>query len=420
MRRFFRFTQAALLLLMLAAWPCMVVAQSDAALQEKLRAASAVITQAQTDMIAAAKRADVVFEAARALHQKGLAEEAHHYFEHGLRLSPWSLEEQLAHASLLREMKREEEAAAKARMVRQRAESDALFRKALTTLGEPASAPPAPWDGDASQPWICFVKIGDVEDVMLRDVMAKLSATLGITTALLDDKLGLPKPHRSSFDRWMSKQLLPAIDWFTPPARALLKRLGKSVPEEVDPGTLLAALAVELRREGAHEKANDLENTANHLRKNDAQWSAQLLVDQLQTLAQKRGTFGPGIVVGITQADLFQGDSNFVYGTALTGKRVCVVSSARFRAEFNDEPPDRSRLVTRLHKQLLSSIGFALGVPRPTDPTSARSYPASLQEHDAKSEFMSAACIKGFERALDRKLPLEAWPPEARATRPAD
>ncbi len=402
---------------MLAAFSLAAAAQNGDDLKEKLRAASAVITQARTDAISAAKHADIVFAAARALHAEGLNEEANDYFEHGLRLSPWSLDEQLAHAALLREMSQVEEAGAKARMVCQRAESDALHARALATLGEPAPPPPAGWDGDARRPWICFIKIGDFEDTILRDVMEKIQATLGITPALLDDKLALPRPHRSSFDRWMSRQLLPSIDWFSPPAVALLERLGRSVPEEADPGILLAALAAELRREGAHEKANDLENTAAHLRKNDAQWNAPALIQQLQTLAQNRGTFGPGIVVGLTRADLYEGDSNYVFGMALTGKRICVVSSARFRAEFNDEPPDRARLVARLHKQLLSSIGFALGVPRPTDPTSARSYPASLQEHDAKSGFMSPACITGFERALGEKLPLEAWPPEARAAR---
>jgi hypothetical protein len=67
-----------------------------------------------------------------------------------------------------------------------------------------------------------------------------------------------------------------------------------------------------------------------------------------------------------------------------------------------------------MHKQLLSSIGFALGVPRPQDSSSARAFPTSVQDQDAKSEYMSPACVAGFERALGRPLPVEALPPDRR------
>jgi len=69
------------------------------------------------------------------------------------------------------------------------------------------------------------------------------------------------------------------------------------------------------------------------------------------------------------------------------------------------ERESKKRLLERIHKQLLSSVGLALGVQRPTDPRSARSYPNSLDDHDSKGTWLSPECIKGFEKALGRPLP---------------
>lgn len=387
---------------------------SDPDVRKAKEAAVEILVLAKRDAIAAAKQSGIVFEAAHVLEHHRRTYEALDYFQEGLKLSPWNLTEQLAYARLLLSVNEKEQAEDIARMVSRRAENDALANAALALLKESPVAPPPQWDGSASSPWLCFVKIGPVNDVMLRESMAKISRTLGIPAWLLDEKIGMPKADRSSFERWVTKQIIPSIKWFTPPAVALLRSLDATAPEDVPPKKLVRALIQSLEDDGLDREAANLAEAAAIYQRTDKQWNAAQLADLMTGALKGRTGLGQAIIVGITAADLYEGDSNFLFGIAATGQHACLVSSARFQADFMGEPPDRSRLVVRLHKQLLSSIGFALNVPRPTDPTSARAYPASMAEHDAKSEYMSAACIAGFERALGHKLPPEARPPEPR------
>lgn len=387
--------------------------QEEPGLNRLLREAVRVLVLAKRDSIAAAKESAAVFAAGHALEKAGRRREAVDYFEEGLKLSPWNLDEQLNYARLLISQKQETEAAEIARMVSQRAESDTLANSALKILAKPPVASPPLWDGHSTGPWLCFVKVGSVDDVMLRDSMDKMSRTLGIPAWLLDEKIGMPKANRSSFDRWVTTQIIPQVKWYTPEAMRLLRSLGETAPEDVPPKKLIAALIQSLQNDGLDREAANLRETSAIYQKSDQQWDASNLLATMLGVLRQRPGLESAIIVGITSADLYEGDSNYLFGIAGTGRRHCIVSCARFRADFFGEPPDRSRLVARLHKQLLSSIGFALGVPRPTDPTSARAYPASIAEHDAKSEYMSAACIKGFERALGRPLPAAAHRPDS-------
>lgn len=397
-----------------------VMAQDEAAsvprgLKTTLAAAEEVLTLALRDFIAAAKDSDKVFEAAGALAAAGRSEEALGYFVKGLQLSPWNLEQQMAYAELLQKVGRAEEAKDVAQMVSTRGETDELVNRALGLMGkEPVAAPPV-WNSSFQGRWICFVRIGKVEDCVLNEAMDRLSRTLGLPAFELVPGLGLPQPTRSALDRWVEHQLIPAFRWRQAPLQRVLESLGATSPHEVQPpARLVAALAAAMRSEGASKQADGMEQMLEHFKKWDQQWKGSEMTTMLQDLRRATPLPGAVVVVGVTAADLYDGDSNYIFGTALTGGRVAVTSYGRYTGPFNQAPPERAKLLGRLHKQLLSGVGYALGVPRPTDPTSARAYPASLQEHDAKSEYMSAACRAGFEKALDLSLPAEALPPEQR------
>ena len=71
------------------------------------------------------------------------------------------------------------------------------------------------------------------------------------------------------------------------------------------------------------------------------------------------------VYIGITEADIYGNNNNYLFGVARTGDSG-LISYARYRAWFH-RGENQSRLLDRIHKQLLSSVGFALGVPRPTD-----------------------------------------------------
>jgi predicted Zn-dependent protease len=386
----------------------------DTALDDVLRRAEEVMAASNRDFVNAAKDAGAVFEAARALHEKGDETRSAEYFAKGLQLSPWSLEEQLVYAEVLRKLKREEEAVEIGEMVVKRAERDALANEALKLLGRgPVEGPPV-FQGPVAGPWLCFVKVGPVEDVVMKEAMERISQTLGLPAYLAEDTLGLPAADRSALDRWVTKQVIPAIKWSHPVARQLLKDLGGEVPTDIEPKKLVFGLMNQMRSQGQAAEAENLEKEMRHFEKWDKQWRASGLLNMLRAHLLRTPMPGAVTVVGVTAADLCEDEVNYLFGSALTGGRLAVTSYARYTGEFNQVPPERKKLLGRLHKQLLSGIGYALGVPRPTDPTSARAYPASLAQHDAKSEYMSAACRAGFEKALGRKLPMEAMPPEMR------
>lgn len=386
----------------------------DTNLDETLRQAEEVMAASNKDFVNAAKDVNRVFQAARALHEKGDETKAAEYFAKGLQLSPWSLEEQLVYAEVLKKLKRDEEAVEIGEMVVKRAETDALANEALKLLGRgPVEGPPV-FKGPSEGPWLCFIKVGPVEDIVMKEAMERISLTLGMPAYLAPDTLGLPAADRSALDRWVTRQVIPGIKWSHPVARQLLKDLGGEVPTDIAPKKLLRGLVEQMRSDGQDVQAENMEKEIRHFEKWDKQWRASGLLKMLQSYLLRTPMPGTVTVVGVTGADLCEDEVNFLFGSALTGGKLAVTSYARYTAEFNHVPPERKKVLSRLHKQLLSGIGYALGVPRPTDPTSARAYPASLAEHDAKSEYMSAACRSGFEKALGRKLPMEAMPPEMR------
>ncbi|WDP85637.1 MAG: hypothetical protein HUN05_11260 [Desulfobacter sp.] len=100
--------------------------------------------------------------------------------------------------------------------------------------------------------------------------------------------------------------------------------------------------------------------------------------------------------LGITSEDIYAKDYNFLFGWANT--RGGVMSYHRFRAKFNDEPPNQSRLLKRAKMQALSSIGHIFGIKRCTNPICARAYPHNLSEHDAKEGALCTQCAEGFIR----------------------
>lgn len=386
----------------------------DTDLDEMLRKADEVMAASNRDFVNAAKEAHFIFQAARALHEKGDETKSAEYFTKGLQMSPWSLEEQLVYAEVLKKLGREEEAVEIGEMVVKRAETDQLANEALKMLGSELVEGPPVFQGPVDGPWLCFVKIGPVEDIVMKEAMERISKTLGLPAYVAEDTLGLPEADRSALDRWVTKQIIPSFKWPHPMLQQLLKDLGGEEPTDIEPKKLMRALIALMRDNGQETEAANFEREMLHFVKWDKQWRASGLLTMLRVYLRRTPQPGLVTVVGVTAADLCEDEVNYLFGSAITGNKLAVTSYARYTGEFNREPPERKKLLSRLHKQLLSGIGYALGVPRPTDPTSARAYPASLPEHDAKSEYMSAACRVGFEKALNRKLPMEALPPESR------
>jgi predicted Zn-dependent protease len=402
--------------------PSQRATEEQRSLEELIAEADTVVRQAERDAVTAEKNVDIVFAAANALAASGEMERADQYFAKGLQISPWKLTEQLNRARLLTRMKRGKEAKEIAGMVWSRAETDKLCDEAAKLLGKPAvTRPPAPPLTGVKGPWICFVNVGPIDWQPLHDLMKRLQDTIGIPVYCADSGLGVGAHDRSALNRWVQKEIVPSIPWDTDRGAALFEALGVKTKAEIPPEKLLVTMIAAFQAEGRTDAADSLELSAGWFRMWDRQWNASLMLDQLEKAWKSKGGRIPqpasvpghdnAIVFGITACDIYDGDLGHLFGTAYNNERMGLISTARFQAAMLNEPPDRRRFVARTYRQCLSSIGFAIGVPRPTDPTSARSFINSVQQQDAKSEHMSEECIAGFERALGIKLPKVAHKP---------
>jgi predicted Zn-dependent protease len=383
---------------------CLAEENPVIALDELVQAANAVL--ADVDNVRASKDAGKVFAAAHALKIRS-THEAESFFVAGLKLAPWQLEEQLAYAEVLLTLNKKEQAKEIAEMIVIRSESDNLTRKASKLLGNkfrPILFNSPPIKG----PWICLVRVGEVNQVALNASLEKLEKVLGIPVVICERSVSLGKPHRSALERWSKEVLVKHLNWSAPELKFLLQSKNVDTASKLTPEDIITAARKAIQTSETNAQLKQFEENVAFLKNHDQQWDAEKLIELILPATEGIKNINGAVIIGITEIDIYSNESNFIFGTAQNGKAKGLVSFARYRADFNEEPPQLARLTQRMHKQILSTVGNALGIPRPTDPTSARAYPTNLAEHDAKSEFMSEMCITGFEKALNIKLPLAA------------
>jgi predicted Zn-dependent protease len=119
------------------------------------------------------------------------------------------------------------------------------------------------------------------------------------------------------------------------------------------------------------------------------QYSGNELLDQLKhTFANYNNDPHCLGILGITKQDIYENDYNFLFGWAQ--KKWGVISYARFM--LGDPAPTDEQFGKRAIIQSLASVGFVIGIPRPTNPNCARAYPNSLAEMDRKSMELCDEC----------------------------
>ncbi len=384
--------------------PAQELRTNNQALARLLAEADKVLTTSVADNVAAAKEVDAVFAAANRLFKEGMLERSESYFVKGLQLSPWDMDQQVAYAKLLIARGKEEQAKQVAMIVLRSSERQALLEDAAKLAGVPLLQHVIPLPAsDSERPCICFVPIGDVDDWIIQNSGKQLSEKLGLPVYVFPDRLALPAPHRSFHDKWIAN-IKKDIKWDHPFVQSQLKLMRINEKEKITADQTVELLGRLLTAQGQEDALKKLKENQETVKARDQQWDAAVLLDDLMTKVAKQPKTRI-VYVGIVSVDIYGNDNNYLYGLAKTGSFCCLISYRRYTAWFTEEKEKQERLLERIHKQLLSSIGFALGVPRPTDPRSARSYPNSLTDHDAKGTWLSPQCIEGFEKALGQALP---------------
>jgi predicted Zn-dependent protease len=379
-------------------------AEQEPTLEAITTIADQVIDQSMTEYILAAKNTGAIFDAAKQLYDDGQLAQSRYYFEKGLELSPWNMGEQLNYAKLLKAMGETVGARSVSHLVFKTTERQILM-DAAAQVGELTVHPkidPMP-EATLATESICIVRIGEVDDWIVQHSASMLSDKLGAPAYIHPMMIALPKPDRSYYNHWTSN-LTKGFQWEHPYVIAQMNDIGIESEETATVDQKLELLARIAEVQGQTVNREDFEGMKRNAKDRDQQWNASLMLQLLEREIQKKDKV---TYIGVTGADLYKNDSNYLFGTARTNGKYGVVSYCRFLYSFHNERENQKRFLERLHKQMLSTLGFALGVPRPTDPRSARSYPNGLVEHDLKGTWLSIQCIEGFEKALGHPLPIE-------------
>ena len=348
---------------------------------------------------------DDVFTRADACACQQKIDEAITLYQQGLQVDPWRLEYQLKLARLLKQIGLEEQAVEKAQVVRRYAEqedlvaaADELIRSSNTPRddGEPAAALP-----EAPLLEIVVVPIEEVDSGLLSELRQALQARLGIKFTVAEGSLTLGGMDRTYAANVLAKLVEKIKATMSEKQyQLLLQRLGfteESLTQYHPQMQFVEAALRGSRRDPA--RIEEFRATLEILRRT-GQYDAERLLGKLrQAHPLPRGGPVKGYL-GITEADLFTRDYNFLFGWGGPGHGV--MSYHRYTATFNDAPPNRPKLLDRTLKQAISTTFYILDIPRCTSPVCARAYPHSLVEHDQKPLDLCPDCQRALALAIAR------------------
>ncbi len=131
------------------------------------------------------------------------------------------------------------------------------------------------------------------------------------------------------------------------------------------------------------------------------QWDADPIMSWLSQAIVPYYSKDPNtMVVGITELDIFSGETNFVFSVfgGRQGSPVSILSYARMRAKLTGENQSRKRLTARAAKELVPASLKKLNIPRSMDPACPYSYSGGLQRLEEKTLNLSEPVKKEIEK----------------------
>ncbi len=305
--------------------------------------------------------------------------EAETVYHHLLRTSPFDYEAHVEFISLTKDKDKKIESA---KIVKRGAEEEELLNTAAQILNEKI-------------PSLDFYPLMSKKDAGLKVILIPLSpcnpwllkeiadtyesiTTIPVVVRRLPVKWELPPPSRSVYRRHL-EQIASKI-W---PTKADFTDWSLSKLQE--------ELMKQAEREGP-QAVLYLKDLYKKIEQEGGQWDIDPLVLWLSNALSSYFTDDPDtMVVGITETDVYSGDSNFVFSTygGREESPVSILSYARMRAKFTGESQSRRRLVERAAKELVPASLKRIGIPRSMDPTCPYSYSSGLDRLDEKTLTLS-------------------------------
>jgi predicted Zn-dependent protease len=129
----------------------------------------------------------------------------------------------------------------------------------------------------------------------------------------------------------------------------------------------------------------------------------QLFVSTLNAKVQRAHPEADGVLLAITDFDLYKTSHRFVFGDADDAQRLAAVSLHRLRSEFYSEPADANLLFQRTLKECVHELGHAFGLKHCYNARCAMYYSNSIFETDNKMSHFCDACDRRLNRARNER-----------------
>ncbi len=120
----------------------------------------------------------------------------------------------------------------------------------------------------------------------------------------------------------------------------------------------------------------------------------QMFVSTLTTKVLRQYPDDGGLLLAITDFDLYKTSHRFIFGDADEQRRIAVISLHRLRSDFYGEDPDENVLFQRTLKECVHELGHAVGLKHCYNARCAMYYSNSIFETDNKMSHFCEVCEK--------------------------
>ena len=119
------------------------------------------------------------------------------------------------------------------------------------------------------------------------------------------------------------------------------------------------------------------------------QYNSSLLLNTIREYPKKTRA---DMILGITAADLYASQLNFVFGEAKLAGKAAVISLRRLKPEVYNEPKNQTLFLERAVKEAVHEIGHVIGLPHCSDPSCVMSFSNDIGAVDEKKRQFCTKC----------------------------
>lgn len=309
-------------------------------------------------------------------------------YKHLLQTSPSNYDAQIEYTNIT---KNKEEAGQSARIVERNAEEESLLNTAAKILNKdiPANSSYSFLGTKDKGIEVILLPLEPCNPWLLDEIARTYEKITSIPVVIrrLPVNWTIPEPSRSAYRPYLEK---------------IASNIWKTKSDFRD--WSLSKLKDEIMNKAKEEGPQAVTSISQIFKKMDEagyQWDAEPIMNWLSQAITPYYSKDPNtMVVGITELDIFSGESNFVF-SVFGGRKnfpVSILSYAKMRAKLTGENQSRKRLTERVAKELVPASLKKLNIPRSMDPSCPYSYSSGLQRLEEKTLNLSEPVKREIEK----------------------